>query len=220
MAHRPLVVPTSILSISPDSNNRWAFKRLCSSIGYCLFMFLCVFVISKCHFDTHWPCRSSYRVSSPALSVWCHVPQALLLSGLWACPYLLSYFGLQRYKISCYKKRKEKENSPSSSPYSLPAFLYCLLTVNHHTTYPLKGMCLRVNVRSSIPVLATVLTPDAIRSYLCGFFVLWKPFWADKIARFTTSEKTLNNFLRNTMQFLEKHYAVSAEIVQCFLEDV
>ena len=35
MAHRPLVVPTSILSISPNSNNRWAFKRLCSSIGYC-----------------------------------------------------------------------------------------------------------------------------------------------------------------------------------------
>ena len=131
----------------------------------------------------------------------------------------LVYKGIKYHAI---KREKRKKTLPLLHliRYSLPAFLYCLLTVNHHTTYPLKGMCLRVNVRSSIPVLATVLTPDAIRSYLCGFFVLWKPFWADKIARFTTSEKTLNNFLRNTMQFLEKHYAVSAEIVQCFLEDV
>ena len=69
-------------------------------------------------------------------------------------------------------------------------------------------------------VFAFLLTSDAIPVYLCGFFVLLKPFQAGKIRWHTTFVKTLKNFSHNTTQFLEKHFTVLTEIVQCFLEDV
>ena len=69
-------------------------------------------------------------------------------------------------------------------------------------------------------VFAFLLTSDAIPFYLCGFFVLLKPFQAGKIRWHTTFVKTLKNFSHNTTQFLEKHFTVLTEIVQCFLEDV
>ena len=69
-------------------------------------------------------------------------------------------------------------------------------------------------------VFAFLLTSDAIPFYLCGFFVLLKPFQAGKIRWHTTFVKTLKSFSHNTTQFLEKHFTVLTEIVQCFLEDV
>lgn len=69
-------------------------------------------------------------------------------------------------------------------------------------------------------VFAFLLTSDATPFYLCGFFVLLKPFQAGKIRWHTTFVKTLKSFSHNTTQFLEKHFTVLTEIVQCFLEDV
>ncbi len=54
--------------------------------------------------------------------------------------------------------------------------------------------------------------------FICMDFLYYG--WLFEPAKFDASEKTLNNFCRNTSQFLEKYFTVSEEIVQCFFEDV